>query len=94
MEAFFKELTKFYMDFADKLVIFDPIDRAIPDADNDQTIKRNDLIVKINEMPSIVGFVLNAPMSNERGALLDKMFDYEIKICNDIAQQYLDEAQV
>jgi len=36
-------------------------------------------------MPSIVGFVLNAPMSNERGALLDKMFDYEFKVCNDIA---------
>jgi len=48
MEIFFKELTKFYMDFADKLVIFDPIDRPIPDEDNDQTIKRSELIDKIN----------------------------------------------
>ena len=66
--------------------MFDPLDRPIPDEDNDQALKRKDFIDKLNDMPAILGFALNAPMSKERSALLEKMFESEVQVCNDIGQ--------
>lgn len=54
------------------------MDRPIPDEDNDESIKRVDLINKLNEMPAVLGFALNAPMSKERSLLLEKMFETEV----------------
>ena len=54
------------------------MDRPIPDEDNDQAIKRTEFIKKLNDLPAILGFALNAPMSKERSALLDKMFETEV----------------
>ena len=89
----FDELSNFYKNFTDSLVVYDPLDRAIPDEDNDEAIKRVDLIQKLNEMPAVLGFALNAPMSKERSALLEKMFENVVQNCNKIGQEYQDQAQ-
>lgn len=73
--------------------MFDPLDRPIPDEENDESIKRTELIQMLNDMPAILGFALNAPMSKERSALLERMFETEVQVCNEIGQQYLDKAQ-
>lgn len=64
--------------------MYDPLDRPIPDEDNDEAIKRVDLIKKLNEMPAVLGFALNAPMSKERSLLLEKMFETEVQVCSKI----------
>lgn len=44
-------------------------------------------------MPAVLGFALNAPMSKERSALLEKMFESVVQSCNKIGQEYQDQAQ-
>lgn len=43
----------FYNDFAAKLSVYDPLERPIPDEEEDQAIKRNELLDIIMEMPMI-----------------------------------------
>lgn len=82
IDEYFDELSIFYKKFSDNLVVFDPLDRPLPDEDSDDAIKRDELIKKLEDMPGIMGFALNAPISKERSSLLDKMFDTEIQACN------------
>lgn len=89
----YDELKNFYQKYTENLVVFDPLDRPIPDEDNDQALKRDDFVKKLNEMPAILGFALNAPMSKERYNLLEKMFESEVQACIDIGQHYLEKAQ-
>lgn len=39
-EHYFQCLEQFYNQVADKMVLFDPLDRAIPNEDDDQTTKQ------------------------------------------------------
>ena len=77
-QSHFDELSNFYKTFTQNMVVFDPLDRPIPDESYDEATKRDDLIKKLNEMPGILGFALNAPMSKERSQLLDRMFETEV----------------
>lgn len=90
------ELSKFYEYFANKMEAFDPLDRPIPDEDNEQAIKRDELVQRIEvEMAeaSISGYMLNAPMSNESHEILMDLFEQTDKECQEIGEQYIDEAK-
>lgn len=73
MEDELKELEKFLFEFASKVVIFDPLDRPIPteeqmelfEIEEPWNIKRDDLLVKINELSGTQGIYLNVPLSNK-----------------------------
>ena len=84
MSSHFEELSQFYKQFSHNIVVYDPLDRPIPDEDNDEAIKRDDFIKKLDEMPGIYGFALNAPMNKEKSQLLERMFESEIQACNQI----------
>lgn len=92
-EQHFEELRQFYKQFTQRIIVFDPLDRPIPDEENDEATKNADLIKMLNEMPAVFGFALNAPMSKEKSVLLDKMFERELQLCNKIGQDYQEQAQ-
>ena len=86
----FEELGKFYEDFASKMLAFDPLDRPIYNADKvDQMIKRDQLVEILDNMTPISGYVLNAPMSNDKYDNLISKFESAEKECREIADQYL-----
>lgn len=91
-----KELAAFYEEFANKMEAFDPMDRDIPAEDNPQGIKCADLVQRIEvEMAeaAISGYMLNAPMSNESHDILMDLFEQTDKECQEIGEQYIDEAK-
>jgi len=45
--------------------MFDPLDRAIPNDDDDQTMKRDQMLEKILKMPSINASNLKSQLSNQ-----------------------------
>jgi hypothetical protein len=68
-----KELGKFLFEFSSKAVIFDPLDRPIPTAEQMEALeieepwntKRDDLLAKINDLQGTQGIYLNVPLSNK-----------------------------
>lgn len=94
--AMIKELGIFYEKFAMKMEAFDPMDRPLPSEDDDQAIKRDALVHKIEvEMAehAIRSIDLNAPMSNESHIILMEMFTQTNKECQFIGDQYIDSAK-
>ena len=59
----FQKLQKFYQELASNLLIYDPLDRDIPNSEDNEAIRRKDLLDKLIEMPSIEASTLLAPMS-------------------------------
>jgi hypothetical protein len=55
-------LQQFFIDFANKLEIFDPLDRPLPQKNN-QAIKRDDLLTNITAMKPVPGGGVYAPFS-------------------------------
>ena len=49
-EQFFEELQYFYKQFTQRIIVFDPLDRPIPDEENDEATKNADLIRILNRM--------------------------------------------
>ena len=68
--------------FQSKLEIFDPLDRPIP-SDDDQSIKRVELLDRIFKMEHIESSSLNSYLSNRMYQILDKLFVNALKRCND-----------
>ena len=54
--------------------MFDPLDRPIPNKDDDQTLKRNQMLEKILKMPSISTASLRSNLSNELNTFLEMHF--------------------
>ena len=59
--------------------MYDPIDGKIVVDDQDQCIKTEKLRVKISNMPTIDGKILNAPLTNKSALILNTLFDFEFK---------------
>lgn len=100
----FEEVKKFYEAFAFNTVIFDPLDRDIMYADEDedsdneenlinQATKRDDLLVLIHKLQPILGLSLRLPLPNERHIKLKEMFEMRKKICREIIQEYINQAK-
>lgn len=83
-----EEYEQFFESMSSKLEIFDPMDRDIPD-DNDQTIKRLDLLNRILNMEAIPGSRLQAPMSNSMFQKVEQLISNGQKRCNDVLQHHL-----
>ena len=65
MNAKVQRIEAFYDTFVAGFELFDPLDRAIPNSDDDQAIKRADLLEKILKMPRIETSNLTAPLGEE-----------------------------
>ena len=77
---------------SDKLEIFDPLDRQIPNIE-DNAIKRKDLLDRLLKMDSVESTKLTTYMSNGVHQILDKLFQNGIKWCNDSLQDHLNKAK-
>ena len=77
------EYDTFFQNLASKLEIYDPIDRDIPE-DDDQTIKRLNLLNRILNMDAVQGQSLNAPLSNKMHLKLEQLISNSQKRCNDV----------
>lgn len=64
-EQYFEQLTAFYEDITEKLIVFDPLDRPTP-IDNDQAIKQKDLTALIQNMKGVLGNLLENPLNYEQ----------------------------
>lgn len=88
--AVWKQQKEFFHQFAQKLEIFDPLDREIKgQSDENQAIGRSKLKQEIERMRGIEGRHLNAPVSNNVNSSLFKMFEQKEKECSEIAKAYI-----
>ena len=74
VESKIKSIEQFYQEISFNIEIFDPLDRDVPEDDN-QAIKREDLLNVIKDMACVNGNLLNAPLSNKMMTLLEEHFD-------------------
>ena len=72
------ELKQFYVDVANKLEIFDPMDRQ---PTKSQAIKRDSLQTNINSMKTVPGGGIYAPFTARQLQIFNKMVDQEYKAC-------------
>ena len=100
--VYYNLLNEFHKSFAQKIEIFDPLERPfeIEEVNNDgdsqmknQAITRNQLKERIESMPGMKGEDLNLPLSNQLHILLQGMFLREQRKINSIADQYIQIAQ-
>lgn len=71
------------------MIAFDPMDRPIPSEDNDQMMKRDELVdILENQMKdkAISGFMLQTPMMDETFDILMNLFDQAHKECTEISE--------
>lgn len=74
-------------------MIYDPLDRNIPEDDENQAIKRVDLLNLIDNLGFIKTDELDIPLSNEMSLMLNRMFLKGHNACNDILKAYVNEAE-
>jgi len=84
----------FYIEIANNLVIFDPLDREIPSGD-DQATKTEDLKKRILNLPAIETdkIDLQVPLCNCEHEKLAKEFELELRYCSERAQEYMQDAK-
>lgn len=88
--AVWKQQKEFFHQFAQKLEIFDPLDREIKgQSDENQAIGRSKLKQEIERMRGIEGRHMNAPVSNNVNESLFKMCEQKKKECSEIAKAYI-----
>ena len=87
----FEEEKKFYDDFADKFEVFDPLERPIPDENNNCIITVQELKQALMEMKPIISdkHKLNVPLNNKLYEKLDKMINQELDGCIDISKDFM-----
>lgn len=56
---------EFLMKFASKLIIFDPMDRPIPNMDENCATNRDEFNQIINDLRPSTNIICNVPMNNE-----------------------------
>ena len=87
------------------MVIYDPLNRRIPQLDpdveyesddsdqEDQTIKHSELIERLQELQAIQGTQLKTPLSNEMYAKLQGLLEAHEKECFSIGKQIVHEVK-
>lgn len=71
-------LKQFYIDFVNKIQIFDPLDRSLPQQNN-QAIKRDEILNTIAGMAPIPGGGVYAPFSAKHLQKFNDMISHEFK---------------
>lgn len=72
-EHYFHCLEQFYTEVAEKMILFDPLDRAIPSDEDDQTTKQQQLLFEIKQMEGIKGDNLENPLNYEQNARFQQL---------------------
>lgn len=84
---------EFLMKFASKLVIFDPMDRAIPNEEENCATPREELNRMINDMKPSTDIICNVPMSNDLHEKIQTLVQEENKACIGITENYVKTAK-
>ena len=84
---------EFLMKFASKLVIFDAMDRPIPNEEENCATTREELNKIINEMKPSTNVICNLPMSNRLYEKLQGQIQDENKVCIAITENYVKNAK-
>lgn len=80
----------FFRDLAEKVVVFDPLDRPLPAAANDQAIKASKLksVIEHELEPVTNESGLTFPLSPRINLKLNSMMEAKYQKCRSIAEQY------
>lgn len=96
-KEYFDKLEEFYSDLSDKFDLVDPIDRVFPPPEgvdgSNQAIEVKQLKKEIDNLSSIEGKKLNAPLTPAIMCKLQDLFTAEDKKCHQILEEYVDEAK-
>ena len=84
---------EFLMKFASKLIIFDPMDRAIPNEDENCATTREELNRLITDMKPSTNIICNVPMSNRLHEKIQNQIQEENKLCISITENYVKNAK-
>ena len=88
-----KSVDEFFKKYVMSVCVFDPLDREIPHESNDQTTKRDQIVEKIQSMPSIPGSYLVVPLSNRQIQALDNLFEKEKEECNQVIEEIREQIE-
>lgn len=80
---------EFLMKFASKLVIFDPMDRPIPNADENCALSREDFNSLIDALSPSTNVICNVPMNNGLHEKIQSRIQEENKTCITITESYV-----
>lgn len=84
---------EFLMKFASKLIIFDPMDRAIPNEEENCATTREELNRLINDMKPSTNVICNVPMSNRLHEKIQSQIQEENKNCIAITENFVKNAK-
>jgi hypothetical protein len=84
---------EFLMKFASKLVIFDPMDRPIPNADENCALSREDFNSLIDALSPSTNVICNVPMNNGLHERILSRIQEENKTCITITESYVKQAK-
>lgn len=94
MEQYFNDLEAFYQDVSDKITLFDPLDRVIPEDGDDQTTKRDAVISIINNLQGVVGQSIENKLSYaQERKFKDLQLDAKYQII-DLAERMSHQAKI
>ena len=86
-----KAVKQFFDHYVMSVHVFDPLDRQIPNEQQNQATKRDDIVAIINDMPFIKGDQLIVPLKNHQLRNLNKMFENEKLACNEVIESLRDQ---
>ena len=84
---------EFLMKFASKLIIFDPMDRPIPNMDENCATNRDEFSKIINDLRPSTNIICNVPMNNGLFEKLQHRIHEENKTCITITESYVKQAK-
>ena len=84
---------EFLMKFASKLVIFDPMNRPIPNEDENCAVTREELNELIDGMKPSTNVICNVPMNNVLHERIQSRIQEENKTCITITESYVKQAK-
>lgn len=84
---------EFLMKFASKLVIFDPMDRPIPNSDENCAMTREEFNAIIDALSPSTNIICNVPMNNLLHERIQNRIQEENKTCITITESYVKQAK-
>lgn len=73
--------------------MFDPLDRPVPNEDDNQATSRDDFLQKLQDLKPTHGIFLHVPLNNYYHKLLIRMLDNGRNLCLEQAQRYMERAR-
>lgn len=95
MEQYFVSLENFYKTIAEKMILFDPLDRKIPvEGDADQTTKQKEVVQRITALKGVLASVIENQLTYaKQRKLKDIQLDAKYQII-DLAEKMSQQAKI